>query len=313
MSELLLLRNVVGHGVGYKIVDGQKTQTLATTVYVEKKVPAAYLPPADVIPASAFGLPTDVVQTGEIRAYGVYTGKVRPVKPGYSIGHFRVSAGTLGAIVKHQHMDMLLSNNHVLADSNRGVSGHDILQPGPMDGNGDRIATLYDFVEMYMEPVTCSIAYAVEKVLNTAARFVGSRHRMRAYSEKMVPNYVDAAVALPLVDVDPEIQDIGRPHPRTVKAELNMPVHKTGRTTGHTRGVVTQILATVTVRYPNGVALFRNQIGISTESANFGLPGDSGSLILSGLNPAALLFAGGDGITFGNPIDRVMKDMKVRF
>jgi len=55
----------------------------------------------------------------------------RPLRIGCSVGHFRITAGTLGCIVRNGAGGvMILSNNHVLADENRARKGDSILQPG---------------------------------------------------------------------------------------------------------------------------------------------------------------------------------------
>jgi hypothetical protein len=94
-----------------------------------------------------------------------------------------------------------------------------------------------------------------------------------------------------------------------------MVVQKTGRTTGHTKGKITQMYATVRVGYPGGSALFEDQLIISPENNGqpFSQPGDSGSLVLCGLNPVGLLFAGSDTITIVNPIHPILNRLGVRF
>src|SRR3546814_10205184 len=67
------------------------------------------------------------------------------------MGHAAITAGTLGGLVRDRETGavVILSNNHVLANSNQGTAGDAILQPGPADGGtdpGDRIATLARFV-----------------------------------------------------------------------------------------------------------------------------------------------------------------------
>ena len=62
--------------------------------------------------------------------------RCRPLRIGCSVGHFKVTAGTLGAVVRPRGGGPLgvLSNNHVLANENRGKRGQAILQPGRYDG-----------------------------------------------------------------------------------------------------------------------------------------------------------------------------------
>jgi hypothetical protein len=74
----------------------------------------------------------------------------RPLRIGTSIGHFNITAGTLGCLVKPRRGDqpLILSNNHVLADENRGNQGDAILQPGAYDG-GKRPKDVIGFLEKY--------------------------------------------------------------------------------------------------------------------------------------------------------------------
>ncbi|QKH39776.1 hypothetical protein FOC84_21295 [Achromobacter pestifer] len=100
-------------------------------------------------------------------------------------------------------------------------------------------------------------------------------------------------------------------------ASLGLIVGKSGRTTGLTQGRVTQIGVSVNVNYGGGrVALFRNQIAIQSVNANpFSAGGDSGSLIwhwATGVRPVGLLFAGGGGTTFANPIGAALSSLNIR-
>src|ERR1039458_303938 len=56
----------------------------------------------------------------------------RPLRIGGSVGHYKITAGTLGCFVLPLGGGALhiLSNNHVLADENHGKAGDAILQPG---------------------------------------------------------------------------------------------------------------------------------------------------------------------------------------
>src|SRR5713101_5810378 len=59
----------------------------------------------------------------------------RPLVVGCSIGHFRITAGTLGCFVSTKSGEpRILSNNHVLANENSGKKGDAIIQPGQFDG-----------------------------------------------------------------------------------------------------------------------------------------------------------------------------------
>ena len=59
---------------------------------------------------------------------------VRPLRPGLSVAHPSVTAGTLGGFVRTGGGLAILSNNHVLAASDAAALGDAVLQPGPADG-----------------------------------------------------------------------------------------------------------------------------------------------------------------------------------
>jgi hypothetical protein len=81
-----------------------------------------------------------------------YRKRSRPLRPGLSIGHVGVTAGTLGGfVVDKKGRPGILSNNHVLAAGNTGKRGDAILQAGPMDGGGypdDEVARLERFIRL---------------------------------------------------------------------------------------------------------------------------------------------------------------------
>ena len=80
--------------------------------------------------------------------------RIRPAPGGVSVGHFAITAGTLGLslgrVDAHRNNRLLiLSNNHVLANSNNARLGDCICQPGPLDGGRcpqDQVAILERFV-----------------------------------------------------------------------------------------------------------------------------------------------------------------------
>jgi len=159
---LLAKQNVVGVAVGFKESNGVTTDEVAVVVLVEQKKPIAALSAEDAIPRELDGMRTDVMEVGYLRALQTPKDRYRPIIPsGVSIGHFKVTAGTLGTIVKDRTTSELfiLSNNHVLANCNDAVPGDVILQPGAIDGGqnpGDVVAKLERFVKLsYIgDPVT---------------------------------------------------------------------------------------------------------------------------------------------------------------
>lgn len=248
------------------------------------------------------GPTVDVRRTGRIRAVPATgprppvvtaravgeTGRVRPLRPGVSIAHVDVTAGTLGGFVTVDGCLHALSNHHVLVGSPDARAGDPVLQPGPADGGRDpqdRVGALAGLV-----PLDAS---------TTAL--------------------VDAAVAA----LDDETVDLTYPSgpvtgtARVLGAET---VEKIGRTTGVTRGRVTAFeLDDVVVGYgPEiGEVSFDDQIEVEGLGRGpFSRGGDSGSLVYvpgTGL-AVGLLFAGsetggdnGTGLTYLNPIDTVLE------
>jgi hypothetical protein len=244
-------------------------------------------------------VPIQQVVVGSVDAYS-HRARHRPAPGGVSVGHVDVTAGTLGSraiglTAPWNNRHLILSNNHILANSNAGKVGDSIIQPGPIDGGhhpGDQIAVLGRWIPI---------------------NFGG------------VANYVDAAFAWAWHErIRGEQYYISGGSPASYRtgtaplaASLGLIVGKSGRTTGLTQGRVTQIGVSVNVRYSGGrIGLFRNQLAIQSVNANpFSAGGDSGSLIwnwANGLRPVGLLFAGGGITTFANPIGSVLAALNIR-
>ena len=215
--------------------------------------------------------------------------RVRPLRPGLSLAHLSVSAGTLGGFVRTASGVRILSNNHVLAATDGATAGDAVLQPGPADGGAaaDRVGALT----------------AVERLGATA------------------PNLVDAAVATLDSGVEVAPGDLpGGPLLASVPGSPDIDpeelVEKVGRTTGHTRGRITAVeVDAVAVRYDEAVYRYDDQIEIQGLAGGFSAGGDSGSVIWRSRDraPLALLFAGsetggpgGSGVTFANPLGTVL-------
>lgn len=311
-APLLNRANVVGVGIGYKVKRGLKTAKLCLTVLVEQKMPLTMLAQADIIPAFIAGYPTDVVASGTFHALGTMQ-NLEVAAPGMSIGHYRITAGTFGALVfdTATGTQLILSNNHVLANSSNGRDqrayvGDPILQPGPIDGGRlpeSVIANLTRF-----QPLT--FLAASESMLAAAALKTETGQNESVLATPLT-NVVDAAVAKPLASalVTSEIQGIGQVT-GTREAELDLLLQKSGRTTGVTQGIVLLLNAVVRVSYgPAGTAIFTDQIISDLVSA----PGDSGSLVVDNeRKTVGLLFAGGNGLTVCNRIAQVEQLLQVR-
>jgi hypothetical protein len=315
-ADDLLARNfVVATGIGRKIQRGARTDALCVVCSVSRKLPAPELAFLDLVPASLDGVPTDVVETGPIRALASRTERVRPAPGGTSIAHRDVTAGTLGCLVQKNGELFILSNNHVLANSNAARAGDPILQPGPHDGGTsprDRIAVLHEFVPIRFPeaPSDCQLAGVAALAWNGAAGLLGSMTRLRPVRVQAEANLVDAALARPLEerDVSPEILEIGLVA-GLGRGELGQAIQKSGRTTGLTRGRIEQTDVTVDVQYgPGLVARFTDQLLAGAMSQG----GDSGSAVLDDERRlVGLLFAGSETTTVVNRIEHVFSALGV--
>jgi hypothetical protein len=311
--------NVVGVGYGYKDKAGRLTDELCVIALVRVKLPKSSLKQDELVPPAFDGVSTDVVQVGEIKALQARSDRWRPAPGGVSIGHYQITAGTLGTMVRDAATGrrLILSNNHVLANSNEAQIGDTVVQPGSIDGGhaiSDKIAELERFVpiEFTSEPSDCGIAKWVADAANFIARLLSSRSKLVPVRENPAAvNQVDAAIARPVDDGDVlnEILDIGEVS-GTTEATLGMGVRKSGRTTAFTTGTITVLEATIDVNYgEDRKARFEGQI-VSTPMSQ---GGDSGSLLVAAESQQAvgLLYAGSNQVTIFNPIDAVLAALMI--
>ena len=302
LDKLFTLPNVVGIGIGFKVSKGVVTGDLAITICVSKKVASAQLAASDIIPKLLGMFKTDVVETGGFRAFQDPKLKMRPARPGVSIGHYNITAGTLGCLVKRGNDVLILSNNHVLADSNNAQLGDAILQPGKYDGgtDADKIAELAEYI-----PIAFNTNGDGTKpgCLASILRLFGAQPSSDGINQPG-NNHVDCAIAKPLSPdlVTPEILQIGKPV-GVGTATLGTSVQKFGRTTGYTHDRITQVDVTATVDYGGPTAVFQGQLMAGAMSQG----GDSGSAILDDQKRVVgLLYAGSDSTTLMNPIQDVL-------
>ena len=313
--------NVVGMGVGFKITDGNLTDRLSIVVMVKEKIPVGGLQTEDIIPQELSQIPTDIFAVGDVQPLLARTDRWRPAPGGVSLGHYKITAGTLGCIVYDliTGKPLILSNNHVLANRNEAKHGDPILQPGPADGgqiSRDTIAFLERFqpIKYNTSPATCEFANFYVRMGNFIASKFNSSHQIQAFrSDTSVTNEIDAAVARPVEESvilaeDLEIGEIEG----TMTPSLDMAVRKSGRSTSYTTGVINILDASVQINYgEERKATFDHQIVTSPMSKG----GDSGSLLVAKDSPKAvgLLFAGSDLATIHNPIEPVLRQLKITF
>lgn len=252
------------------------------------------------LPGALDGVPVAPQVTGRFMVISNPTSRARPAPVGFSIGHPSITAGSIGARVRDGAGNVyILSNNHVLANSNSASIGDPALQPGPYDGGtlNDQVGTLSAF-----QTIDFSLSGR---------------------------NTMDAAIARTTTDAignaTPSDDGYGPPNGAVFgdangdglfdnrNALLGIAVQKYGRTTRLTRGTITGINATVEICYEVLIifcvqsAYFVDQIII--EPGSFSGGGDSGSLIVTDnaqAYPVGLLFAGSSTMTIANRIDLVL-------
>jgi hypothetical protein len=293
--------NIQGVGLGLGEPDGLQgapgTPTLNVFVAEDtgpERVRSAVVEAMGV--QAAGDLPITVRKSGLFDAQA-HRFRLRPAPGGISIGHPRVTAGTLGCLAVGRSAPrnarlMLLSNNHVIANSNNAVYGDCIAQPGYYDGGrcpGDQIAILERFVPITMGGAT---------------------------------NYVDCAtgwcwpdrVRRELVQLSGGLPQYFRVSSQAQSPQLGWTVGKSGRTTQLTQGRIVTLNWSGWINYGVGSAWFAGQFVVQGSSGDFSAGGDSGSLVWtwdSTRYPVGLLFAGGGGYTICNPMPLVLSALDI--
>ena len=291
-TSRLIAENIVGWGIGIKTPNKDEETVL---VYVKESLP--YL--RDL---PQFGdLSTDIVEVGQPIAY-LSPSPIEPHRPvlgGSSIGHPLIRSGTLGCLVEKEGNHYILSNNHVIAATNRAEVGDPVVQPGPYYGGSSPEDTIA-FLEPY-QSIDFSLDMSTPNRIDAAIAKVG---------------YRDQTIVLP------EIIDIGpyRSTPLSCYTPVlpGLSVQKYGQTTMRTQGFIQAIDVAVKMGYDvedqQCTALFDGQITIVGDNSSlFSEQGDSGALILDleMHKPIGLLVGGSNNgyqkVTYANPIDAVLE------
>src|SRR3989442_6828929 len=258
------------------------------------------------LPLVLDGVPVTTEVPGMFFVRSDPTQRQRPAPLGFSLGHPAITAGSIGGrVVDAAGKIYVLSNNHVLANSNDAAIGDPALQPGPFDGGtapADQIGTLAAFKPINFSGGTNTIDAAI--ALSSADNLSNATPADEGYGLPNSAIYGDA-------NGDGVFDDRN--------ALLGLAVQKYGRTTKATHGQITGINATVNVCYEVFIifcvkqATFVDQLII--EPGTFSGGGDSGSLIVAddGTNrPVVLLFAGSSTQTIANRIDLVLNNFGAR-
>lgn len=276
--------NVHAVGVGRKVVNGKPTGEAAIRFYVFQKLPESMISARVRLPRRVEGYPTDVIES--LPAFLLVAScsvnrkkRQRPVVAGISAGHVSITAGTISCFCRstrpgEDSRPMVLSNNHVFADVNKGKPGDKLLQPGKADGG------------------TARDVFAVLR-----------RFQKIELSAK-AKNLVDAAIGEVRkgIKIHRSICSVGKVGGIALGTD-GMAVRKHGRTTGYTEGTVVDVSVDALVGMdhsdPSVVARFVNQMRIERGAGYpaIGLGGDSGSLVLKKGSREAV------GLYFAGPLD----------
>ncbi|HXL22053.1 MAG TPA: hypothetical protein VOA78_06290 [Candidatus Dormibacteraeota bacterium] len=211
--------------------------------------------------------------------------------------------GTLGSLVARGGTQFILSNNHVLARSDSAAAGDAIANPGLVDNNCAAATTVANLTQFYN--------------LET-----GPLPRVDAAIAQVVAGKVDAGGNILYLGATVDGNGVpvaAAPRAGTgIAALIGEPVAKSGRSTGLTCSTVFATNVNVqNVQYQKGCGTgttfnvsYTNQVDIT--GGSFSAQGDSGSLIVdqNTADPVALLFAGSDVDTVGNPVSAVLNFFK---
>ena len=236
-------------------------------------------PSKKLVSFSAF--PVKIIQLSEpFKAYDRQK-KIRPLQGGISIGHRDIGAGTLSLIVKDKETNqpLLLSNNHVLANVNRGKKGDPIFQPAVFDAQEAGISL---------------------EVVGTLERFVPLTNNVT----------VDAAVASLNVSYKTGLYGIYPEVRGEIEPQVNLNIQKSGRTTDTTYGTIIATNVEAEVYYDSTPIKIRDCFAAKIQAA----PGDSGSLITtqgSEKKVIGLLFAGSSRYVLGCKWSNVKRQLNI--
>jgi hypothetical protein len=299
--------NIQGVGIGYaKPSDGLPPGQPTLTVYLAEPrhtddVESVLVERMRVGAAASPSVPVVPVVTGRIEPIipGQQAYYLRPAPGGISVinDNMANTVGTLGCLATgrtppRDERLLILSCNHVLANSNLGAAGDCVVQPSTGDGG------------------ICDDTYKVAELERFVPVVVGCP-----------TNYVDCATAWATTDqLSPQMLFNTPTGPTTFPItsswtvpSLGMSVGKSGRTTGLTLGTVKQVYAAHWLGWgPGQKAWFDHQIVIESDTDLFAAGGDSGSLIWTWFPPqqpiGLLNSAGGVNpfLAFANPINYVL-------
>lgn len=294
-KKLLSKTGISGVAVGKKIVNGIPTNEDSIMVFVTKKMDkdaiTKYGASSDIVPEEINGIPTDIIEVGDIKPQLGFKDKVRPVRPGYSISHGKVTAGTLGGFFYDRDGDLVaLSNFHVLTDDGNSKIGDIIYQPGTADTREN--LSFKGWKQPYQSFPYIGTLKKFHK-LSTRGYYTHDSAIAKIYPELFDSGLID----LEYPGINKKLNGFGDVNAGDI-------VHKCGRTTGFTSGKVIATNGEFSIDYGVGTVKFKNVILTNAMSQG----GDSGSILFDGnMNMVGLLFAGSQKVTLYNDIKDVVE------
>ena len=292
--DYLKIPNITAVGFSEKFSGDRYTGEPCISIFVEKKLPKNEVKTTELIPATmhlgSFGnevVATDVLESGVFTALAVHTKYTSPSRPGDSIGHHKITAGTLGAAVVDNitGQQAVLSNNHVLANQNNAKTGDIIHQPGPADPGSEKFGHLIRFIPInFNSPnrVDCALCdYRHRSIISVPYPNTPQPHPDTPAIGLLFAGSVNKTILNPIEQVL-SILNISLLTPNAyVTAQLHDRVQKVGRTTGQTQGRVESIHTWVKVKFGVNEVIFKDQIIVVGDSAGqFSQGGDSGSMVI---------------------------------
>jgi hypothetical protein len=226
--------------------------------------------------------------------------------------------GTLGALLRDEDGGQyILSNNHVLAESDQAKIGDAIVQPALIDRNCDQNAGRPVATLRYAVPLAATGTNVDAALAEVNAGTVDSTGAILQLGSPGVG-------ANGAIGAAPPAAGLGEALEPELVAPSSSPllVAKSGRTTGLTCSTIDAIDLSIQVDYYKDCAetqpyyrkTFSGQIGISGDG--FSDSGDSGALVVNAANaePLGLYFAGGTddhggGLSVATPIQDVLREL----
>jgi hypothetical protein len=291
--------NVVGVGIGKKLVAGASTPTDCIRVYVVAKTDEKYLSPAAMIPGDFLDVPTDIIEIGRFGQGGhrpipldqnSKTGPGDPIRvsspaPNVNSGFM----GTVGAIVQDgARQKYILSCNHVVAVNGRVPRGANIVSTLGAE-HETPIAHRNVFIRLQREAtnrVDCALALLPSDPQGVTEKF---EERIKGHK-----------------------RGIAWKSEKTTAPQKAMKVVKVGAVTEKTLGTILDVDVELYIDYSFGTFRFGRQVIIDGgEGSRFARGGDSGSLVVdtkTGL-ATAMVFAASGRYAVACPIQQVFYEL----